>query len=123
MSYKFADSLRAGSGRPDPARKLSANLYDIYHCVCTVKTTPDDRQRNCSKHVEFYSKNEFEKLVHLVGNNMFNYLSIFTFDSLRSTESGLVARRDSIPTIGWDTYFSISCPEIDFTPRGTRRFA
>jgi len=33
--------------------------------VCTVKT--DDGQRNCSKHVEFYSKNKFEKLVHLVG--------------------------------------------------------
>ena len=33
MSYRFADSLRAGSEiRPDPARKLSANLYDIYHC-------------------------------------------------------------------------------------------
>ena len=36
MSYRFADSLRAGSGRnqfrPDPAHKLSANLYDIYHC-------------------------------------------------------------------------------------------
>jgi len=32
MSYRFADSLRAGSGRPEPARKLSANLYDIYHC-------------------------------------------------------------------------------------------
>ena len=30
MSYKFADSLRAGSG--SSARKLSANLYDIYHC-------------------------------------------------------------------------------------------
>ena len=30
MSYRFADSLRAGSGRnlPDPARKL----YDLYHC-------------------------------------------------------------------------------------------
>jgi len=30
MSY----SLRAGSGQiyPDPARKLSANLYDIHHC-------------------------------------------------------------------------------------------
>ena len=29
-----ADSLRAGSGRirPDPACKLSANLYDVYHC-------------------------------------------------------------------------------------------
>jgi len=28
MSYRFADSMRAGSGRPDPARKLC----DIYHC-------------------------------------------------------------------------------------------
>jgi len=34
--------------------------------VCTVKT-PDDGQRNSPKHVEFYSKNKFEKLVHLVG--------------------------------------------------------
>jgi len=32
MSYGCADSLRIGSGRPDPARKLSANLHDIYHC-------------------------------------------------------------------------------------------
>jgi len=24
-------------------------------------------QRNCPKHVEFYSKNKFEKLVHLIG--------------------------------------------------------
>ena len=31
------------------------------------KQTPDDGQRNCPKHVEFYSKNKFEKLVHLVG--------------------------------------------------------
>jgi len=29
--------------------------------------TPDDGQRNCPKHVEFYSQNKFEKLVHLVG--------------------------------------------------------
>jgi len=35
--------------------------------VCTVKKTPDDGQRNCPKHVEFYSKNKFEKLLHLVG--------------------------------------------------------
>ena len=26
-----------------------------------------DGQRNCPKHVKFYSKNKFEKLVHLVG--------------------------------------------------------
>jgi hypothetical protein len=44
MSYKFADNLRVASGK-----------------------TPDDGQRNCPKHVEFYSKNKFEKLVHLVG--------------------------------------------------------
>jgi len=32
MSYRFAEL------RPDPARKLSANLYDIYHCcVCSEK--------------------------------------------------------------------------------------
>ena len=35
--------------------------------MCTVKKTPDDGRRNCPKHVEFYSKNKFEKLVHLVG--------------------------------------------------------
>ena len=35
--------------------------------VRTVKETTDDGQRNCPKHVEFYSKNKFEKLVHLVG--------------------------------------------------------
>ena len=37
-----------------------------YTIVCTVRT-PDDGQRNCPKHVEFYSKNKLEKLVHLVG--------------------------------------------------------
>ena len=34
--------------------------------MCREKT-PDDGQRNFSKRVEFYSKNKFEKLVHLVG--------------------------------------------------------
>ena len=64
MSYRFADSLRiqrtvqlascqqtlqrAGLGRnwirPDPARKLSANLYDINHCcVCSAKLLMMDR--------------------------------------------------------------------------------
>jgi hypothetical protein len=28
---------------------------------------PGDGQKICPKHVEFYSKNKFEKLVHLVG--------------------------------------------------------
>ena len=48
---------------PDPARKLSAHIP----LLCVQRKTPDDGQRNCPKHVEFYSKNKFEKLVHLVG--------------------------------------------------------
>jgi hypothetical protein len=52
MSYKFAESL------------LSA---DPYLLLCLQSKTPDDGQRNCPKHVEFYSKNKLEKLVHLVG--------------------------------------------------------
>ena len=39
--------------RPDPARKLSSNLYGIYHCSVYSKKTPDDGKRNCPKHVEF----------------------------------------------------------------------
>ena len=44
--------------------KLSANLYLL---LCVQWKTPDNGQRNCTKHVEFYSKNKFEKIVHLVG--------------------------------------------------------
>ena len=35
--------------------------------LCVQWKTPDDGQGNCPKHVEFYSKNKFEKLVHMVG--------------------------------------------------------
>jgi len=42
---------------PDPARKLSANLYDMHHFyVYSEKKTPDNGQMNCPKHVEFHSK-------------------------------------------------------------------
>jgi len=30
--------------------------------VCTVKKTPDDGQRNCPKHVEFYFKNKYYQI-------------------------------------------------------------
>ena len=51
MSYRFADSRC------------------VWHItlLCVQWKTPDDGQRNCPTHVEFYSKNKFEKLVHLVG--------------------------------------------------------
>ena len=74
----------------DPARKLSASSVLIllascqqvpsWSCsqavskivwhiplLCVQWKTPDDGQRNSPKQVEFYSKNKFEKLVHLVG--------------------------------------------------------
>jgi hypothetical protein len=34
---------------------------------CVQWKTPDDGQKNCPKHVEFHSKNKFEKSVILVG--------------------------------------------------------
>jgi len=46
---------------------LSTNLYDIYHCCVHSEKLLYDGQRNCPTHVEFYPKNKFEKLVHLVG--------------------------------------------------------
>ena len=65
---QLANRIRmARECHPDPVRKLSANLYDIYHCCVYSKKTPDDGQRNCPKHVEFHSENKFGKLVHLVG--------------------------------------------------------
>ena len=65
MSYRFVDSLRAGSGRTLLAScQQNSMTYTI--AVCTVKT-PDDGQGNCPKNVDFNSKNKFEKLVHLVG--------------------------------------------------------
>ena len=40
----------------------------IYDMLCVQwKKTPDDGQRNYPKHVEFYSKNKFEELVHIFG--------------------------------------------------------
>ena len=65
----YADCLLAGSGRsvPIPLASSQHNLYDIYLLLCLQYQTPDDGQRNCPKHVEVYSKNKFEKLVHLIG--------------------------------------------------------
>ena len=51
------------------------------------RKTPDDGHRNCPKHVEFYSKNKFEKLVHLVG------LIIRIYHDARSPERRI---------LGWD---------------------
>ena len=80
MSHRFADSLRAGS-----------NLYDIYHCFVYSEKTPDDGQRNCPKHVEFYSKNTFVKLVHLFG------FIIRIYDDARSPERHCCVYSEKLP--------------------------
>ena len=53
--------------------------------LCVQWKTPDDRQRNCLKHVEFQSKKKFEKLVHLVGfiiRNLSRCMVTWTSNSL-----------------------------------------
>jgi len=71
-SYRFVDSLRAGSScfeqdHPDPARKLSAKpVWTHAIAVCTVKNSwwwTEEMSETCWV---LFQKNKFEKLVHLV---------------------------------------------------------
>jgi len=47
---------------------LQAVSRPVWHIplLCVRWKTSNDGQRNCPKHVEFYFKNKFEKLMHLV---------------------------------------------------------
>ena len=72
MSYRLFWQLasRIRMELPVPSWSCSqAVSKHVWHIpmLCVQWKTPDDGQRNCPKHVEFYSKNKFEKLVHLVG--------------------------------------------------------
>ena len=49
-----------------PVADSHINLYDKYLLLCIQYCTPDDGQKTCPKHVDLYSKNKFEKLMHLV---------------------------------------------------------
>ena len=70
MPYKFADSEQDQDGTAVPSwfRSLAVSK-PVWHIplLWVQWKAPDDGPRNCPKHVEFYSKNKFEKLVHLVG--------------------------------------------------------
>jgi len=52
-TYRFADSLRAGSGWNFLILLASCRQTCMYCCVYSEKT-PDDGQRNCPKHVDFF---------------------------------------------------------------------
>ena len=74
MTYTIASS-----------RAVSKPVWHI-PLPCVQRKTPDDWQRNCPKHVEFYIKNKFEKLVTLVG------FIIRTYHDARSPESQISVR-------------------------------
>ena len=49
-------------------RAVPQSIIQVYiPLLCVQWKTPGDGLRNYPKHVEFYYKNKFEKLVHLVG--------------------------------------------------------
>jgi len=67
---------------------LQAVSKPVWHIplLCVRWKTPDYGQRNCPKHVEFHSKNKFEKLVHLVGffyKKQWNLSPVKKFSCLR----------------------------------------
>jgi hypothetical protein len=66
MSYRLCWLLASNIRNLIPVASNQHNLYDIHLLVFIHYYTPDDRQKTCPKHVEFCSKNKFEKLVHLI---------------------------------------------------------
>jgi len=46
---------------------LASRIRTNQPLLCVQCKAPYDGQRNCPKHVDFYSKNKFEKFMHLVG--------------------------------------------------------
>jgi len=72
-------------------RQLASRIRmePIWHIplLCLHWKTPDDGQMNCPKHVEFHSKNKFEKLVRLVGfiiRNLARYTVTWTSNGWQS---------------------------------------
>ena len=67
---QLASTIRTELVSPVPSWSCShAVCKTVWHIpLLSVQwKTPDYGQRNCPKHIEFHSKNKFEKLVHLVG--------------------------------------------------------
>ena len=67
MCWQLASRIRTESV---PSWSCSQTVSKpVWHIplLCVQWKTPDDGQRTCPKHVEFYSKNKLEVLLHLVG--------------------------------------------------------
>jgi len=68
---------------------------------CAQRKTPDDGQRNRPKHVEFHSKNEFEKLVHIVG-----FITRIYHDA-RSPERNFLSAKGSSTFQKWSVHHAV----------------
>jgi hypothetical protein len=72
-------SLQDQDGTAVPSWSCSKAVYKpVWHIpLLSVQwITPDDGQKNCPKHVEFHFQNTFEKLVHLVGFIIRNFVTM-----------------------------------------------
>ena len=90
MSYRFIDNLRA----------VSKPVWHI-PLLCVQRKTPNDGQRNCPKHVEFYSKNKFEKLVHIVD------FIIRIYHDARSPERNFLSANGSSTFQKWSVHHAV----------------
>jgi hypothetical protein len=79
--------------KPVPSWSCSKAVYKPvrHRPLLSVRwITPDDRQRNCPKHLVFHFQNKFEKLVYLVGFIIKKFKLLFvpnTVMSVRHAES------------------------------------
>ena len=76
MFYNFNYNAHVYTPVISPICEISAWHIPL---LCVQWKTPDDGQWNCTKHVEFYSKNKFEKLVHLVRFIIRIYIYIYIY--------------------------------------------
>jgi predicted DNA-binding ArsR family transcriptional regulator len=108
MSYISADSLRGGSGRNwfgsaagwVPSWCCSqAVSRTVWHTLllCVQWKTPDDGQRKCPKHVDFYSKNKLEKLLQPVGFIVRKNLK----DAVRGQNSNRIGCSQAVSKLLW----------------------
>ena len=123
VSYRFADSLWAGSGRNWSSVLIQSYIWHI-QLLCVQWKTPDDGQRKCPKHVELYSKIKFEKLVHLVAYiirisaqicKARAYVSIYLFRTVPLSiirSFSLYTQQCYISYRFFSTYFVIPCCQI-----------
>jgi len=81
-----------------PALYTQHNLYDLYLLLCVQCRTPDDGQRYCPKHVEFYSESKFQKLVFLVGFSIRIYHDAWSSECQKQN-SNLLIKKNSVAMI------------------------